>query len=246
MTEHNGTCPYIDITVPSIARIHDYLLGGKDHFGADRQAAEELKLTIPRITESVCDNRAFLRRAVRHLATRMGIRQFIDIGLGLPTQGNTHEVAQDANPDARIVYVGQDRMAVTHSRALLARRPGVAAALGNPRDPDSIFASRELHRLIDLDRPTAVLLVAVLHCLEDPLPIVARVRELIAPGSYLAIAEADSPLEVEHYFTGMQLLNPGIVDVRVWRPELDVAGPSTLPLFHGGVGHKPLPWAVAT
>lgn len=236
MTLHDGTRPYIEITAPSIARIHDYLLGGNNHFGADRQAAEELKLTIPRITESVRDNRAFLRRTVRHLAARMGVRQFIDLSLCLPTQGSTHEIAQAANPDARVVYVNSDAATVLLSRALLTGQPGAAVVLGDLHAPDSIFGSPALRSLIDLDRPTAVLLLALLHLLEDPMAVVAHVLELLAPGGYLVIAEASSQPEVERYLTRARVLTPGVVDVREWRPELDVASPDT---------QKLLPWAAA-
>ena len=180
----------INTGVPNPARIYDYLLGGKDNFPADRQVAEQLLAIAPVARDVVEDNRAFLRRAVRVLTREAGIRQFIDLGSGLPTQGNVHEIAQAIAPDARVVYVDNDAMVVTHSRALLAGNNTVAIQ-ADLREPDRILGHPEVRELIDFHQPIALLLMAILHFIpddEDPLGIVARFRDALPTGSYLAIS----------------------------------------------------------
>ena len=261
----------INTGVPNPARIYDYFLGGKDNFPADREVAEQVVAIAPVARDIVEDNRAFLRRAVRLLAGEAGIRQFIDLGSGLPTQGNVHEIAQAVAPDARVVYVDNDAMVVTHSRALLAG-DNTAAIEADLRDPDSVMRHPEVRELIDFDQPIALLLMAILHFVpddEDPYGIVARFRDALPAGSYLALshgtrdiparpdmspeamAEMGAKVErlyqlttaslvtrthaqVERFFDGFDLLDPGLVEIQLWRPdEADALLPGG---FYGGVG----------
>jgi len=263
----------INTGVPNPARIYDYFLGGKDNFPADREVAEQVVAIAPVARDIVEDNRAFLRRAVRLLAGEAGIRQFIDLGSGLPTQGNVHEIAQAVAPDARVVYVDNDAMVVTHSRALLAG-DNTAAIEADLRDPDSVMRHPEVRELIDFDQPIALLLMAILHFVpddEDPYGIVARFRDALPAGSYLALshgtrdiparpdmspeamAEMGAKVErlyqlttaslvtrthaqVGRFFDGFDLLDPGLVEIQLWRPdEADALLPGG---FYGGVGRK--------
>jgi hypothetical protein len=263
----------INTGVPNPARIYDYFLGGKDNFPADREVGEQVVAIAPVARDIVEDNRAFLRRAVRMLAGEAGIRQFIDLGSGLPTQGNVHEIAQATAPDARVVYVDNDAMVVTHSRALLAGDNTVAIE-ADLRDPDSVMGHPEVRELIDFDQPIALLLMAILHFIpddQDPYGIVARFRDALPAGSYLAISHGtrDIPVrpdmspeamaemgtkverlyqltttslvtrpraQVERFFDGFDLVDPGLVEIQLWRP--DESG-SLLPGgFYGGVGRK--------
>jgi hypothetical protein len=263
----------INTGVPNPARIYDYFLGGKDNFPADRDVGDQVVAIAPVARDIVEDNRAFLRRAVRMLAGEAGIRQFIDLGSGLPTQGNVHEIAQAVAPDARVVYVDNDAMVVTHSRALLAGDNTVAIE-ADLRDPDSVMGHPEVRELIDFDQPIALLLMAILHFLpdeEDPFGIVARFRDTLPAGSHLAISHGTrdiparpdmspeamaemgakverlyqltttslvtrSRAQVERFFDGFDLVDPGLVEIQLWRP--DESG-SLLPGgFYGGVGRK--------
>jgi len=263
----------INTTVPNPARIYDYLLGGKDNYLADREVAEQLVAIAPVALDVVRDNRAFLRRVVRFLTREAGIRQFIDLGSGLPTQGNVHEIAQAIAPDARVVYVDNDAMVVTHSRALLAGDNTIAIQ-ADLREPDVILGHPEVRELIDFDQPVALLLVAILHFIpddQDPLGIVARFRDALPTGSYLAIshgtrdipARPDIPAEVMaemgarverlyqqttafivtrtraqvgRFFDGFELLDPGLVEIQLWKPGDES---SMLPGgFYGGVGRR--------
>jgi S-adenosyl methyltransferase len=263
----------INTGAPNPARIYDYFLGGKDNFPADRQVADQVLAIAPVAQEVVEDNRAFLRRAVRVLTREAGIRQFIDLGSGLPTRGNVHEIAQAIAPDARVVYVDNDAMVVTHSRALLAGDNTVAIQ-ADLREPEVILGHPEVRQLIDFNQPIALLLMAILHFIpddEDPLGIVARFRETLPTGSYLAISHGtrDIPVrpdmsaeemaemgarveqlyqlttaslvtrsraQVERFFDGLDLLDPGLVEIQVWRPD---NRSSMLPGgFYGGVGRK--------
>jgi hypothetical protein len=259
--------------VPNPARIYDYFLGGKDNFPADRDVAEQVVAIAPVARDVVEDNRAFLRRAVRLLAGEAGIRQFIDLGSGLPTQGNVHEIARAIAPDARVVYVDNDPMVVTHSRALLAG-DNTAAIQADLREPDLILGHPEVRELIDFDQPIALLLMAILHFLpddEDPLGIVARFRDALPAGSYLAISHGTRDIperrdlspaamadmgakverlyqlttaslvtrtraQVERFFAGFDLLDPGVVEIQLWRP--DGEGSKLPGGFYGGVGRK--------
>ena len=263
----------INTGVPNPARIYDYFLGGKDNFPADREVAEQVVAIAPVARDIVEDNRAFLRRAVRLLAGEAGIRQFIDLGSGLPTQGNVHEIAQAVAPDARVVYVDNDAMVVTHSRALLAG-DNTAAIEADLRDPDSVMQHPEVRELVDFDQPVALLLLAILHFVpddQDPFGIVARFRDALPAGSYLAVSHGTrdiperpdmspeamaemgtkverlyqlttaslvtrSRAQVERFFDGFDLLDPGLVEIQRWRPD---ESDSLLPGgFYGGVGRK--------
>jgi SAM-dependent methyltransferase len=237
----------IDIERPSAARIYDYWLGGSHNFAVDREVARQVTSQIPETPLIMQANRAFLHRAARFLV-ESGIRQFLDIGSGIPTLGNVHEVVQKAMPDARVVYVDIDPVAVAHSRHILAGNERVAVIQEDLRRPDRILAHAETNRLLDLDQPVALLLLAVLHFIpddDDPYGIVARLRDALAPGSYLAISHgtADhysqevaqhgreqfrrtptpfwsrSRAETARFFAGLDLVEPGIVYSPQWRPE---------------------------
>jgi O-methyltransferase involved in polyketide biosynthesis len=239
----------VDVTRPSIARIYDYLLYGKDNFAVDRAAADKLmesRLDPRRLSLAT---RAFLYRAVRFLAGQ-GIAQYLDLGSGLPTSPSVHEVARDVIPGARVVYVDHDPIVVRHNDALLATRDGVITIRGDIRDPDAILADEALAACIDFSQPVAVLLLSVLHFIsleEDAPGIVARFRDRMAPGSYLAVsvgtsdgadpemlAEATqtyagarmpftlrSRAQIMDLFAGFDLVEPGVVSLPEWRPEFN-------------------------
>lgn len=182
----------IDISVPSVSRIYDYYLGGSHNFEVDREAGRKAMEFMPGLPKIMQANRAFMRRAVR-FAVDEGITQFLDIGSGIPTFGNVHEVAQAASPDARVVYVDHDPVAVAHSQAVLEGNEGADVVAGDLRKPREILASSEVERLIDLNRPVALLLVAILHFVEDeddPYDVVAQLRDALAPGSMLLLTHA--------------------------------------------------------
>ncbi|MCH0539746.1 SAM-dependent methyltransferase [Streptomyces sp. MUM 203J] len=184
--------PGIDISVPSVSRIYDYYLGGSHNFESDREAARKAMEFMPGLPKIMQANRAFMRRAVRY-ALDEGVTQFLDIGSGIPTFGNVHEVAQRTDPEARVVYVDHDPVAVAHSRAVLEGNDRTAIVAADLRKPQEILGSREVTGLLDLDRPVALLLVAVLHFLEDaddPYSAVAELRDALAPGSLLLLTHA--------------------------------------------------------
>jgi hypothetical protein len=174
--------------------MQDYWLGGKDNFAADREAAERAMTLAPELPRLARENRKFLARAVRFLAAA-GIDQFIDIGTGLPTQGHVHEVLHDVAPEARVAYVDNDPVVMAHARALLEGYNRAVAVQGDVQDPDGILADRRLRELIDLDRPVGILLISILHLIEDDeltQRILTRLRDAVAPGSYITIAHAVS------------------------------------------------------
>ncbi|MBN0042880.1 SAM-dependent methyltransferase [Streptomyces actuosus] len=182
----------IDISVPSVSRIYDYYLGGSHNFEVDREAARKAMEHLPGLPKIMQANRAFMRRAVRFAADQ-GITQFLDIGSGIPTFGNAHEVAQKATPGARVVYVDHDPVAVAHSRAVLEGNDAADVLAADLRKPQEILASPQVQRLIDLNRPVALLLVAILHFVEDaddPYGAVAELRDALAPGSLLLLTHA--------------------------------------------------------
>ncbi|GAA1019040.1 hypothetical protein Aple_056070 [Acrocarpospora pleiomorpha] len=248
MSESYEPPPGLNPAVPSVARMYDYWLGGKDNFSADREAAEEVIRLVPGVRELARENRAFLRRAVEHL-TKIGIRQFIDIGAGLPTRENTHDVAQRLAPDARVVYVDNDPVVLAHARALLANNSRTIAVEGDLREPKSIFDHPELLAHLDLELPTAVLMLSVLHFItadRDALAVVAQVRDSLPTGSHIVISHiyagdmppderaagraiyartssgpaADRSLTcLTNFFTGTTLLAPGLVPVHDWHPD---------------------------
>ncbi|MET9390317.1 SAM-dependent methyltransferase [Streptomyces sp. NPDC006624] len=182
----------IDISVPSVSRMYDYYLGGSHNFEVDREAARRAMEFMPGLPKIMQANRAFMRRAVRYAAGQ-GITQFLDIGSGIPTFGNVHEVAQSARPGARVVYVDHDPVAVAHSQAVLEGNPDAAVVAADLRKPREILASSEVERLIDLNQPVALLLVAILHFVEDeddPYGAVAELGAALAPGSLLVLTHA--------------------------------------------------------
>ncbi|MGC0335933.1 SAM-dependent methyltransferase [Streptomyces sp. SLBN-8D4] len=239
----------IDISVPSVARIYDFYLGGSHNFEADREAARKAMEHVPGLPKIMQANRAFMRRAVR-FAVGQGITQFLDIGSGIPTFGNVHEVAQSAGPGARVVYVDHDPVAVAHSQAVIADNPDVGVVAADLRKPREILESSEVRRLIDPNRPVAVLLVAILHFVEDaddPYDAVAELRDAFAPGSLLVLTHAAfegiplsqeqvqgamdvyedirNPLimrsrnQIARFFEGYDMVEPGLVPMPRWRPE---------------------------
>ncbi|TNM26840.1 SAM-dependent methyltransferase [Streptomyces sedi] len=184
----------IDLSVPSVSRVYDYYLGGSHNFEVDRITARRALEAFPGIPKIVQANRAFMRRAVRY-AVECGVTQFLDIGSGIPTFGSVHEVARQAAPDARVLYVDNDPVAVAHSRAVLRGVPGTGILTADLREPEAILASREARELLDPRRPTALLLVAVLHYLDDeekPHERVAALRDALAPGSLLVLSHASA------------------------------------------------------
>ena len=190
MAESPGDSPALDPAVPNVARMYDFMLGGKENYASDRAAVAKLIEMAPAVPEFARLNRAFLRRAVRFAASQ-GVSQFLDVGSGLPTQESVHEVARAARPAARTVYVDNDPVVAAHSRALLGSTPGVAFALGDIRDPASLLGHPQVTGIIDFSRPVGVLLLAILHFVtdaEDPARLVAAIRDALAPGSYLIMS----------------------------------------------------------
>jgi hypothetical protein len=190
----------IDTTKPSVARVYDFMVGGKDHFAIDRMAAERALAIMPDAREAGRACRAFLRRAVRYLAADAGIRQFLDIGSGLPTDTNVHQVAQQVDPQARVVYVDNDPMVLVHGRALLARNPNSMVIEGDLRSPEKILEHPIVREHLDFSTPVGLLLLSILHHLhdsEDPAGITATLRDALPSGSYLALIHFWDPAE-EH------------------------------------------------
>lgn len=270
MTDHERAPAWVsDPSTPSVARMYDYYLGGKDNFAADRAAADRVVAAMPNVLRFTRANREFLARAVRLLAGQ-GIRQFLDIGSGLPTQENTHEVAQRAAPECRVVYVDNDPVVLTHARALLTGNPRTRVVQGDLRDPKGILDHREVNAHIDFSQPVAILLLAILHFIpgdEDTATIVRTLKERMVSGSHLVLSHGHAgqvSKEVEEqvrnaygktkagdiiprphekvitYFDGMELLGPGLVPVEAWHAD---AAPSEHDLtqagFLGGVARKP-------
>ncbi|WP_433351335.1 SAM-dependent methyltransferase [Microtetraspora malaysiensis] len=186
----------IDIARPSIARVYDFMLGGKDNFASDRKVAEMALQIAPDAPEAARANREFLRRVVRHLAAEAGVRQFVDIGSGLPTQGNVHEIAQEVDPAARVVYVDNDPIVLVHGRALLAKNDTTMVIQADIRQPELIMDHPDLRRLIDFSQPVGLLLFGILHHLNDdeaPEGIAARLRDALPAGSFVAISHFHNP-----------------------------------------------------
>ncbi len=246
MTERPLWAPReVNLDVPSSARIYDYLLGGGHNFEKDRAAADNLLQVVP-AKDMAARNRAFLCRAV-HFLVESGIRQFLDLGSGVPTAGNVHEVAQDHDPLCRVVYVDIESVAVAHSELLLENNENATVIQADLRDPEAVFDSAETRRLIDPDQPLGLLMVGVMQFLPDaadPWNIVAGYRERLAPGSYLAMShftpdgnpeamakavevfkntqEPAHPRtrdQVMRMFEGFDLVDPGLVYTVQWRPE---------------------------
>ncbi|GAB3811605.1 SAM-dependent methyltransferase [Micromonospora zhanjiangensis] len=255
----------IDMERPSVARMYDYYLGGSHNFAVDRTAAQAMVAAVPDAPLMAQANRAFLRRAV-HFLIDQGVRQFLDIGSGIPTVGNVHEIAQRAAPESRVVYVDVDPVAVAHSRQMLAGNRNAVVVQEDLRNPEQILAHPDLHRLLDFDRPIAVLVVAVLHFVapaDDPAGVLRRIRKALPSGSYLVLSQAgdvgelhaeraqaeriyrrtDNPLwirtraELTELFDGFDLVEPGVVWVPQWRPDTpDVVEEPERAGFLGGAG----------
>jgi hypothetical protein len=261
----------INTDVAHPARVYDYWLGGKDNFPADRALAEHIMQAIPTMRAMAQANRAFLSRAVRYLAAEAGIRQFLDIGTGIPTSPNVHEVAQAVTPDARVIYVDNDPIVLAHARALLASQDvgETAFILGDLRQPQAIVEHPALGATLDLTEPVALLMVAVLMYFRDsgdpnPYGMVATLLDRLPSGSYLAVSHptADfdpqamagavaaaeqagvtlvprSQAETEAFFTGLELVEPGVVPVLAWRPDEQPPAEPHSAYYWAGVGRKP-------
>lgn len=192
MPDAAGRFPPFDTAVPNVARMYDFMLGGKDNYASDREAVGKLLEMAPEVPLRTRLNRAFLGRAVRYVAGQ-GIRQFLDVGAGLPTQENVHQAAQAVAPDARTVYVDNDPVVLTHGCALLAADPQTAVVAGDVREPAGILSDPRTRELLDFSRPICIMLVAILHFVPDsdgPAGIVAAFRDTITPGSYLILSHA--------------------------------------------------------
>ncbi|MEV6986850.1 SAM-dependent methyltransferase [Sphaerisporangium sp. NPDC051017] len=254
----------LDLSTPSVARMYDYFLGGKDNFPVDRERAEQVIRRAPHVPFMAHANRDFLVRVVRYLVGECGIRQIVDIGSGLPTQDNVHQVAQRIDPRTRVVYVDNDRHVLVHARALLAANPNTHAIGCDVREPLTILSDPHVRGVIDFSRPVAVLLCAVLHFIadaDDPYGIVATLVRAITPGSYVVVSHAErhrdlmpatsaynganasavlrSAPEIRAFFDGLELVTPGVVPLPRWRPEgpLFLADDRVRAL--GGAGCKP-------
>ncbi|MEV0676730.1 SAM-dependent methyltransferase [Actinosynnema sp. NPDC050436] len=238
----------IDLSRPSIARVYDYWLGGAHNFAVDRAVGDKVQADVPVLKTIILNHRSFLRRAVRYLLSR-GIRQFLDLGSGIPTVGNVHEIAQAADPSARVVYVDVDPVAVAHSRAILTGNELVGVLQTDVRDARGVLKSPEVRHLLDFDQPVAVLMVALLHFVpdsDDPRGIIEAYHDAIPAGSFLAMSHAGyeegewdpawddakgvynrgvseltyrSKREIERLFTGFDLVEPGVERLPLWHPE---------------------------
>jgi S-adenosyl methyltransferase len=259
--------PTFDTGVAHVARVYNYWLGGKDNYAADRAAGDAMIEAYPDLVASVRANRAFLARSVRYLVGDAGIRQFLDIGTGIPSANNTHEVAQAEAPDSRVVYVDNDPVVLAHARALLTGSSEGATGYidADLRDADAIV--EQAAQTLDFSRPIAVMLIAVLHMISEddrPHEIVAKLMETVPSGSYLALSHVASDIEPEQqaeaarrynrmahdkqnhrthpevvrFFSGLELVEPGVVAVQHWRPQSQAQAKSPSAMW-GGVGRKP-------
>jgi hypothetical protein len=266
-TRRAGSLPF-DTSVAHQARMYDYVLGGKDNYAADRAAVEAGLKAWPDMAFAMRANRAFLGRVVRYLAGEAGIRQFLDIGTGIPTAGNTHQVAQAIAPESRVVYADYDPVVLAHARALLTSHEAGATEYidADLRDTDTILD--QAAQLLDFTKPVAVTLLAIVHVIpdsDDPHAIVAKVMDAVPAGSHLAISHAGTDLfdeetsdsfrgvinqmmrqhytprsreQVARFFAGMDLVEPGLVPVEDWRPEPGTVDAGESAIY-GAVGRKP-------
>jgi hypothetical protein len=264
---HTAEKARFDTSVAHQARMYDYVLGGKDNYAADRAAVEAGLKVWPDMAFAMRANRAFLGRAVRYLAADAGMRQFLDIGTGIPTSGNTHEVVQAIAPQSRVVYVDYDPVVLAHARALLVSRDEGSTAYidADLRDTDRILA--EAAELLDFSQPVAITLLAILHAIPDadnPHAIVAKLIGAVPAGSYLAVSHSGSDLfvpdtketfsavinqtiqqqytarsreQIDRFFAGMDVVAPGLVPVEQWRPDPAMANAGTSAVY-GAVGRK--------
>jgi S-adenosyl methyltransferase len=265
--DEQAPAPDVDLSRASIARVYDYLLGGKEHLEVDRRAADAMLNVVPEVAEIAKDNRSFMRRGVRFLVREAGIRQIVDVGSGLPNPGNVHEVAHAIDPGVRITYVDNDPIVLAHARALLATDEQTAVIRADLRRPHSLFDQVEARGLLDPDEPFAVLLCGVVHHLsddDDPDGVVAAVRERLSPGSHLFLThflfEDESRAyaleraflhgglgsgrfrtwdQLRRYFDGLVMVEPGLVYANDWRADEHTQRESPVhTLYAGGVGRK--------
>jgi hypothetical protein len=261
----------IDTSRPHPARMYDYYIGGKNHFAADRQVADAALAAWPAGRIGLRENRRFLGRAVRYLAGEAGVRQFLDIGSGLPTTSNVHEIAQEVDPSCRVTYVDNDPMVLAHARALLTSAPEGRTAYiqADLKSPLDIVTSPVVRSVLDFDEPVALILVAVLHFLQDedkPEEILSTLLDALPSGSYLAAShltaehepaglaagqrlyrEAGIPMQIREAdefasmaFSGLDLVPPGVVLVSEWRPDSKAPRPTPAEVSgYGGVARKP-------
>ncbi|MFV2177519.1 SAM-dependent methyltransferase [Actinomadura sp. LOL_016] len=260
--------PGVPTDVPTAARVYDVMLNGKDNFAVDRRVAEASLEIMPELRDIALHNRAMLHRVVRYLATEEGISQFLDLGSGLPTARNTHEVAHEVDPAARVVYVDIDPIVLAHGRAILADNPNTTVVTADIRDPEALLEHSEVTGLIDFSEPVCVMLCGILHHLADderPGEIVETLRESVPAGSYffitnftrlgdapesvalekqlleqLGTGRVRTPEELAAFFEGLEILSPGLVPLPLWRPEAPVpdAGTVDVRFMTGGVGRK--------
>ena len=257
----------IDATVPNAARMYDYYLGGKDNYAADRAAAEAVLAVAPEMREAARSGRALIKRVVEHLIRERGVRQFLDLGSGLPTGENVHEIARAVDPSVRVIYVDYDEVVCTHGRALLCDPERAIILRRDVREPQTVLGDPELLAMFDLDQPVAVLMMFLLHLLPDsdkPQDVVAAYREALAPGSFLAISHAandarpdhmarisaiykgaNAPFtprpraEIEAFFGDFVLEPPGLVNVWPYEQLPETMDPELARLGYGAVGRKP-------
>ncbi|MGW0575000.1 SAM-dependent methyltransferase [Streptomyces sp. NPDC002920] len=256
----------IDTSKPHPARMYDYFLGGKDNYEVDQEAAEKFIQAAPEVRVGVRANRGFMHRAVRHVVAEGGIRQILDIGTGLPTEPNVHQIARAIAPETRIAYVDNDPIVSAHSLALIDDEADTSVVLADLRDPRGVLDHPEVRKIIDFDRPVALMLVAILHFVteaEDPNAVVATLRDALPTGSYLILSHATGDVhddgrkdaaavyktatasmnprtraQVLDFFGDFTLVDPGLVLVPDWRPDEPVR-PGTPPIgIYGGVARK--------
>jgi len=257
----------VDVTVSNPARAYDYALGGCHNFAVDREFFERVEQVSPGARQSALANRAFLGRVIRWLVDA-GIRQFLDLGSGIPTLGNVHEVAEWSAPDAQVMYVDIDPVAVAHTQAILSTNPRAGVLLADLRHPADIIEHPDVRNLLDFQAPIAVIMASVLHFIpdaDDPFAIVAQLRDAIVPGSYIALSHATPTAErqeayktlqkivqqtpvpfqprsreqVAELFNGLELVEPGIVPVTDWHTDFDDDPDLSTPHLLAAVGRKP-------
>jgi hypothetical protein len=255
----------IDTSKPHPARMYDYFLGGKDNYEVDQEATEQFMKAAPEVRDGVRANRYFMHRAVRHVVAEGGVRQILDIGTGLPTEPNVHQIARAVAPETRVAYVDNDPIVSAHSRALM-DQDDTSVVLADLRDPRGVLGHPEVRRVIDFDRPVAVLLVAIVHFLseaQDPDGIVATLRDALPTGSYLVLSHATGDLHEDHredaaaiyrratasmnlrphsrildFFGDFTLVEPGLVTVPDWRPDKPAKDGAPPIGIYGGVARK--------
>ncbi|RGC65259.1 S-adenosyl methyltransferase [Micromonospora sp. MW-13] len=268
-TEQEWAPPGIDTSVPHSARMYDWWIGGKDNFAADREMGAMFEQVIPGMRMMARENRNFMERAVRHLATQAGIRQFLDIGTGLPTSPNVHEIAQGINPDTNVVYVDSDPIVLVHARALLVSgEHGRTSYIdADVREPEKILTDTDLLATLDLDRPVGLLIIATLMLVadeDDPWNKARALMDALPSGSYVAITHPGQDFnpealaaataaatqggmtlvprtraDVARFFADWELVEPGVVPVMTWRPDGDPPADPNAAYYWAGIARKP-------